>query len=86
MNFDFFNRHIILHRGHNHDILSSLSLSLPSVVLSELVSSEFTYVQSLETLIETYVPMFSDKHIPTYLQGRRDAIFANLEQVYVFQR
>lgn len=57
-----------------------------SVVLSELVSSEFTYVQSLEALVETYLPMFSDDHIPTYLQGKRDMIFANLEQIYGFQR
>lgn len=56
------------------------------MVLSELLKSEQTYLYSLEMLAEVYLPSFHDQHLPTFLQGRGSTIFANVEDIFAFQR
>ena len=57
-----------------------------SVVLVDLLKSELGHLQSLETLVQVYLPAFEDEHVPTFLQGRRNAIFSNVKEIFEFQR
>lgn len=57
-----------------------------SAVLEELVASELPYLRSLELLAETYLPSLLLEHVPSFLQGRHSTIFANITELYAFQR
>lgn len=64
--------------------LPSLSLcdTSCSAVLAELVADEPDYCHSLELLAMVYHPMFALRNVPTFLQGRGDAVLPNIGEIY----
>ncbi len=57
-----------------------------SAVLAELLRTELSYLCSLETLVQVYLPAIQEQHVPTFLQGRKQAIFSNVEELFQFHR
>ena len=56
-------------------------------VLSDLLTSELSYLKSLEVLVEVYLShLTSSSHIPSFLKGAETKIFANISEIYNFQR
>ena len=76
--------HICAH-AHTHTCTHTYTHT-HSMVLAELLKSELIYLNSLEMLVQVYVPSFANQHLPTFLQGRSSAIFANVEEMFLFQR
>ena len=57
------------------------------VVISDLLTSELDYLKSLEVLEEVYRPhLQTTDHTPSFLQGAEAKIFANLSNLYAFER
>lgn len=54
------------------------------MIISELIDTEFAYVQSLYFVIEHYVPELFREDLPQELRGQRSTIFGNLEKIYRF--
>ena len=57
-----------------------------SVVLSELKHTEQRYLKSLSVLAEGYIPRFNDQHLPTFLVGKKEALLANIDQIFHLHR
>ena len=56
-------------------------------VLSEVVLLEHRHLHSLEILKGTYkIHLINSPHTPSFLQGSEEKIFANIDQLCVFQR
>ena len=67
---------------HTH----TLTLRHLRAVTRDLMSQELNYLQSLETLAETYLPSLQKSHVPSFLQGRAQKIFANVSKLYEVHR
>ena len=56
-------------------------------VLSDLLTSELEYLQSLELLSKVYLPHSqTSTHTPSFLRGAETKIFSHLIDLYTFQR
>ena len=52
-------------------------------IIKDLLSSEAAYVQHLKTLVQVFIPYFSQTSItPKSLQGQIPALFANIHELY----
>ena len=52
-------------------------------IIKDLLSSEAAYVQHLKTLVQVFIPYFSQANItPNSLQGQLPALFANMHELY----
>ncbi|XP_055955846.1 pleckstrin homology domain-containing family G member 4B isoform X2 [Patella vulgata] len=87
------NSHLL--RQNRNNPLSSMSessLSQPemkrrrtlSLIMSEMVQTERDYVQSLEYVIDNYIPELQREDVPQALRGKRNVIFGNIEKIYDF--
>lgn len=52
--------------------------------MCEMVQTERDYVQSLQYIIENYIPELLREDVPQALRGKRNVIFGNLEKIYQF--
>ena len=56
-------------------------------VLSDLLTSELTYLKSLEVLVEVYLThLTSSPHVPSFLQSAHTTVFPHTTALYNFQR
>ena len=56
-------------------------------VLSDLLTSELSYLKSLEVLVEVYLShLVTSSHVPSFLKGAETKIFSNIRDIYNFQR
>lgn len=53
-------------------------------VMCEMVQTERDYVNSLQYIIENYIPELQREDVPQALRGKRNVIFGNLEKIYQF--
>ncbi|XP_071039032.1 puratrophin-1 isoform X2 [Parasteatoda tepidariorum] len=53
-------------------------------IMKELIQTERDYVNSLEYIIENYIPELTREDIPQALRGKRNVIFGNIEKIYEF--
>ena len=59
------------------------ALKFINYIIKDLLSSEATYVQHLKTLVQVFIPYFSQSSItPKSLQGQIPALFANIHELY----
>ena len=56
--------------------------------MKELIQTEKDYVYDLEHIVKGYLKEFAHagKKIPAYLQGKKNTIFGNIEQIYEFHK
>lgn len=52
--------------------------------MCEMVQTERDYVNSLQYIIENYIPELQREDVPQALRGKRNVIFGNLEKIYQF--
>ena len=58
-----------------------------SHVMRELIDTERSYVSELQSILEGYASMFNSDRIsnlPAPLQGKRDILFGNMDEIYNF--
>ncbi|XP_076112439.1 puratrophin-1-like isoform X2 [Mytilus galloprovincialis] len=60
------------------------SKSILAHVMCEMVQTERDYVQSLQYIIENYIPELLREDVPQALRGKRNVIFGNLEKIHQF--
>ncbi|XP_052062910.1 uncharacterized protein LOC127702659 isoform X3 [Mytilus californianus] len=60
------------------------SKSILAHVMCEMVQTERDYVQSLQYIIENYIPELLREDVPQALRGKRNVIFGNIEKIYQF--
>ncbi|CAL4072951.1 unnamed protein product, partial [Meganyctiphanes norvegica] len=76
-----------LNLSFNTDDLSQEELKKSKtllMVMRELIQTERDYVNSLEYIIENYIPELMREDIPQALRGQRNVIFGNIEKIYEF--
>ncbi|XP_071552585.1 uncharacterized protein [Panulirus ornatus] len=54
------------------------------LIMRELIQTERDYVNSLEYIIENYIPELMREDIPQALRGQRNVVFGNIEKIYEF--
>ncbi|KAG8230681.1 hypothetical protein J437_LFUL010758 [Ladona fulva] len=54
------------------------------LIIREMIQTERDYVNSLEYVIENYIPELLREDIPQALRGQRNVIFGNIEKIYEF--
>ncbi|XP_069194522.1 uncharacterized protein [Procambarus clarkii] len=54
------------------------------LTMRELIQTERDYVNSLEYIIENYIPELMREDIPQALRGQRNVVFGNIEKIYEF--
>lgn len=52
--------------------------------MREMIQTERDYVNSLDYVIENYIPELMREDIPQALRGQRNVIFGNVEKIYEF--
>lgn len=53
-------------------------------IMREMIQTERDYVNSLDYVIENYIPELMREDIPQALRGQRNVIFGNVEKIYEF--
>ncbi|XP_074646791.1 pleckstrin homology domain-containing family G member 4B-like [Tubulanus polymorphus] len=53
-------------------------------VMAEMIQTERDYVQSLNYIIENYIPEIMRDDVPQALRGKRNVIFGNIENIHQF--
>ncbi|XP_076331364.1 puratrophin-1-like isoform X2 [Tachypleus tridentatus] len=56
------------------------------LIMREMIHTERDYVNSLEYIIENYIPELLREDIPQALRGQRNVIFGNLEKIFEFHK
>lgn len=52
--------------------------------MREMIQTERDYVNSLDYVIENYIPELLREDIPQALRGQRNVVFGNVEKIYEF--
>jgi len=52
--------------------------------MQELMSTEADYIQSLQYIIDNYIPEMNHGSLPQPLRGKKNVVFANLEKISEF--
>lgn len=76
-----------LNLSFNTDDLSQEELKKSKtllMIMRELIQTERDYVNSLEYIIENYIPELMREDIPQAVRGQRNVIFGNIEKIYEF--
>ena len=55
-------------------------------IINEMISTEEDYVSSLEYILEHYLPEMQGEHVPSFLLGKKNVLFGNLERIYDFHK
>ncbi|XP_065160574.1 uncharacterized protein [Atheta coriaria] len=53
-------------------------------IMREMIQTERDYVNSLDYVIENYIPELLREDIPQALRGQRNVVFGNVEKIYEF--
>jgi len=52
--------------------------------MQELVNTEVDYIQSLQYVVDNYIPEMNRSSLPQPLRGKKNIVFANLEKIHEF--
>uniref|UniRef100_A0A069DN39 Puratrophin protein n=1 Tax=Clytia hemisphaerica TaxID=252671 RepID=A0A069DN39_9CNID len=55
-------------------------------IMNELISTEIDYVGSLEYILEHYLPEMQGENVPSFLLGKKNVLFGNIERIYDFHK
>ena len=55
-------------------------------IINEMISTEDDYVSSLEYVLENYLPELRGDSVPSFLLGKKNVLFGNLERIYDFHK
>ena len=55
-------------------------------IIDEMISTEDDYVSSLEYVLEHYMPEMRGDSVPSFLLGKKNVLFGNLERIYEFHK
>jgi len=54
------------------------------LIMQELVDTELSYIESLQYVVDNYVPEMNRRSLPEPLRGKKNVVFANLEKIHEF--
>ena len=55
-------------------------------IIQEMIDTEHGYVESLEYVLDNYLPEMDKDHLPATLKGKRNVLFGNIERIFEFHK
>ena len=55
-------------------------------IINEMIHTEDDYVSSLEYVLQNYLPELRGDNVPSFLLGKKNVLFGNLERIYDFHK